>query len=66
MGFQISGTDGVWYDADAEIIDRDRVELKSSKVAKPKNVRFAFINFPLANLFSIGGLPVEPFRTDRP
>ena len=25
-----------------------------------------FINFPLANLFSIGGLPVEPFRTDRP
>jgi hypothetical protein len=28
--------------------------------------RFAFINFPLANLFSIGGLPVEPFRTDRP
>jgi sialate O-acetylesterase len=66
MGFQISGADGVWYDADAEIIDRDRVELKSSKVAKPKNVRFAFINFPLANLFSIGGLPVEPFRTDRP
>ena len=27
---------------------------------------FAFINFPMANLFSIGGLPVEPFRTDRP
>jgi sialate O-acetylesterase len=66
MGFQIAGEDGVWHDADAEIIDRDRVEVKSSKVAKPKNVRFAFINFPLANLFSIGGLPAEPFRTDRP
>jgi len=66
MGFQIAGADGVWYDAEATIIDRDRVEVSSPKVAKPKNVRFAFINFPMANLFSIGGLPVEPFRTDRP
>ncbi|RLT21049.1 MAG: sialate O-acetylesterase [Planctomycetota bacterium] len=66
MGFQIGGADGVWYDADAKIIDRDRVELSHASVAKPTKVRFAFINFPLANLFSIGGLPAEPFRTDRP
>jgi len=39
---------------------------RHKKVAPKPLPAFAFINFPLANLFSIGGLPVEPFRTDRP
>ncbi len=38
--FEISGEDGVWYGADAEIVGMDKIVLTSSNVAEPKKVRY--------------------------
>lgn len=66
LGFQIAGSDGNFYPADARIVGRERVDVSSSKVPAPVAVRYGFVNFPIVNLYGIGGLPAEPFRSDRP
>lgn len=66
LGFQLAGPDGVFHAADARIVGKDRVEVRSDRVSTPKAVRFGFVNFPVVNLFGIGGLPADPFRSDRP
>lgn len=65
VGFQIAGADRKFVDADARIVGKDRVEVRSAAVPDPKYVRFGFLNFPLVNLWSKDGLPAEPFRSDR-
>lgn len=65
LGFQLAGADGVFHPAEARIVGKDRVEVRSDRVSDPKAVRFAFVNFPVVNLYGIGGLPAEPFRSDR-
>jgi sialate O-acetylesterase len=45
-------------------VGKDRVELKSDKVAAPVAVRYAWADNPVCNLFSAEGLPVTPFRSD--
>ena len=66
LGFQLAGADGVFHPADARIVGKERVDVVSSKVPDPKAVRFGFVNFPVVNLYGVRGLPVEPFRSDRP
>ena len=63
-GFEISGEDGIFYFAKANIIG-DKVEVYHPKVVIPKMVRYGWSDSPIdANLFNTEGLPASPFRTD--
>jgi sialate O-acetylesterase len=63
-GFAICGEDRQWVWATARLVGADRVEVSSEAVAAPVAVRYAWADNPVCNLFSAGGLPVTPFRTD--
>jgi len=62
--FAIAGSDKQWRWADATI-DGDTVVVKSSDVANPVAVRYAYTMNPEgANLYNKEGIPASPFRTD--
>ena len=63
VGFEIAGSDKVFYPAKAEV-RRKSVVLTSDKVKEPVAVRYLFKDFAKAELFSTGGLPISSFRTD--
>jgi sialate O-acetylesterase len=63
QGFTIAGEDHVFVPAEATI-EGDKVVVWSDRVSKPVAVRYGWANYPLGNLWSKGGLPVSPFRTD--
>lgn len=63
LGFSIAGEDRVFHPAEA-VIKSGAVYVKSSAVAKPIAVRYAWANAPQANLTNASGLPASPFRTD--
>lgn len=63
--FAIAGADRQWHWAEAKIVGKDRIEVWSDLVPKPKAVRYAFNNNPEnPNLTNETGLPASPFRTD--
>lgn len=63
-GFEIAGEDKVFYYTKAEI-QGDKVIVFHPKGVKAVSVRYAWADAPIdANLFSVEGLPVSPFRTD--
>jgi sialate O-acetylesterase len=62
-GFTVAGEDRVFHPAEA-MIEGDKVVVSSDKVEKPVAVRYGWANYPLGNLWSKGGLPASPFRTD--
>lgn len=62
--FAIAGEDKKWHWADATI-DGETVVVKSSEVANPVAVRYAFSMNPAgANLYNKESIPASPFRTD--
>ncbi|MEO9892264.1 sialate O-acetylesterase [Aurantibacter sp.] len=61
--FFIAGEDKKFYPAKAKIID-DKVQVSSTKVKRPRAVRFAFTDTALPNLTNKEGLPASAFRTD--
>lgn len=61
--FEIAGPDKVFTKAQARV-KGNTIEVSSPAVSNPVAVRFAFRDAPEPNLFSKGGLPVIPFRTD--
>jgi len=62
--FAIAGADKKWHWAEATI-DGDTVVVKSSEVAQPVAVRYAYSMNPVgANLYNKEGIPASPFRTD--
>ncbi len=62
--FQIRGADGVWKWADAKIISRDTVEVRSPDIRQPVEVRYAWAMNPKgANLYNREGLPASLFKT---
>jgi len=62
--FAIAGTDKQWHWAEATIDGRE-VVVRSSEVAKPVAVRYAYSMNPQgANLYNKEGIPASPFRTD--
>ena len=63
-GFAIAGADRVFHWADAKIISKNEVELRSSEVRWPVAVRYAWHINPKGNLKGSSGLPACPFRTD--
>ncbi|MBB6053194.1 sialate O-acetylesterase [Armatimonas rosea] len=66
VGFTVAGSDGVFYPAEAVLEGTDRVVVTCAQVPSPKAVRYAFINFPITNLWNKEGLPANPFRSDMP
>jgi sialate O-acetylesterase len=64
VGFSIFDTKtGQWYDAQAKI-EKDKIIVWSDEAISPAQVRYAFGNTIIGNVFSKEGLPLCPFRTD--
>ncbi|HMN95192.1 MAG TPA: DUF1080 domain-containing protein [Phycisphaerales bacterium] len=62
-GFAIAGPDRRFFEADA-VIEGESVVVSSPFVDEPVAVRYAWSAAPRAWLFSGGGLPAAPFRSD--
>jgi len=63
-GFTIAGADRKFVWAEAAVTGKNRVVVRSDKVAKPVAVRYGWANNPQCNLYNQAGLPMVPFRTD--
>lgn len=63
-GFTISDAAGQWHEATAKI-DGKKIVVWSKKVKDPVEVRYAFSNTAIGDVFSSEGLPLTPFRTGR-
>ena len=63
-GFEIAGADRKFAWADAALMSRDTVELRTDAVKRPVAVRFGWANHPWATLYNSEGFPAETFRTD--
>ena len=61
-GFQIAGSDGVFFTASAHLV-KDTVVVSSPKVPAPVAVRYAWSGFPACSLYNGAGLPAFPFDT---
>ncbi len=67
QGFEIAGSDRVFYPAKAVKqfpFSRD-ITLSSDAVSEPVAVRYCFRNWLIGNVSSVFGLPLVPFRTDK-
>ncbi|MFI0429354.1 sialate O-acetylesterase [Mariniflexile sp. HMF6888] len=64
-GFEIAGDDKVFYPANAKIVDRKNVFVKSSMVPNPVAVRYAWCNWTIGTLYDTNLLPASSFRTDK-
>ena len=62
-GFEIAGSDNVFYPASAKIIN-EKVRVYSKKVKMPKRVRYGWKNYFDATLFNSEGLPASSFQTE--
>jgi len=63
-GFEIAGSDKVFYPATAKIIDRKTVLVISDKVPNPVAVRYDWNNWVQGTLLNTNLLPATSFRTD--
>lgn len=63
-GLQIAGADGKWQPADGEVKGNSLI-VSARGVKAPTQVRYCFDDATEGNLFTVAGLPVAPFRTDR-
>jgi sialate O-acetylesterase len=63
-GFEIAGSDKVFYPAVAKIIDRKTVLVSSDKVPIPVAVRYDWNNWVNGTLLNTNLLPASSFRTD--
>jgi sialate O-acetylesterase len=62
QGFEIAGNDGVFAPA-AATVSGDSLTVSSPTVSAPRYVRYAWANYPAANLYNAVGLPAAPFTT---
>lgn len=64
-GFEICGADGVFVDAEAEIINgSDKVKVWSDKVNDPVEIRYCYRNYKEGNLRNNVDLPALPFKAE--
>jgi sialate O-acetylesterase len=62
LGFEIAGADGNFVPATAKI-DGETIWVNSPSVGEPRYVRYAWKNFPQANLYNQADLPASPFTS---
>jgi len=62
-GFEVSGVNGIYVSAQAEI-KNDEVVVSSSSVASPTHVRYAWSDGSVASLFNKEGLPASTFISE--
>lgn len=65
-GFEVAGDDRKFYPAKARLSwpVSDRITVESDSVKNPVAVRYAFRNCIEANVLTVMGTPLAPFRTD--
>lgn len=61
QSLELAGADGVYHPAMGRI-ERDTLVVTAAPVKEPVAVRYAWRNFPEANLYGGSGLPVVPFQ----
>jgi len=62
--FVMAGEDRTFVVASADVTGPDTVTVSADGIEQPVAVRYAWTSDPKCNLFSKGGLPATPFRTD--
>ncbi|MCF0175250.1 MAG: sialate O-acetylesterase [Bacteroidales bacterium] len=62
-GFELSGDDGLFHEAEARI-EGDKVVLRSDKVPQPSAARYGWQPYTEANLVNGAGFPASTFLTD--
>lgn len=62
LGFEVAGSSGVFYNADA-LIEENKIIAYAKEVNAPIAVRYAWADNSPANLYNRSGLPAVPFRT---
>lgn len=65
-GFEIAGHDGVFYPAMAKYGKDESLTLSAAQVLAPTAARYCFSNIATPTFLNRYGLPLLPFRTDRP
>jgi sialate O-acetylesterase len=60
--FEIAGPDGVFHPAKATV-DHDKIVAVSDKVKEAKQIRYAWADDSVPNLFNGAGLPASPFKS---
>lgn len=60
QALELAGADGVFHRAEARI-ERETLVVSSRAVPQPEAVRYAWSNYPEANLANSAGLPAVPF-----
>lgn len=70
FGFSVCGKDGIYVNADAEVVSKDTVRISSEYVTEPVGVAYAYgVSNQTANLYSsLNGektLPVSTFITEK-
>lgn len=63
-GFEVAGSDRVFYPAEAEVYNNTQIKVSCDKVKRPVAVRYGFRDFQLGNVANLRELPMYPFRTD--
>lgn len=63
-GFEVAGSDKVFYPAKAEVFNNLQIKVTCDKVAQPVAVRYCFRDFQIGNVANLRELPLYPFRTD--
>ena len=63
-GFEVAGSDKVFYPAKAEVFNNLQIKVPCDKVAQPVAVRYCFRDFQPGYVANLRELPLYPFRTD--
>jgi len=61
-GFEVAGVDGEFVAATAKV-EGETVVVSSPQIAEPRFVRYAWANYPAANLYNGAGLPAGTFTS---
>lgn len=65
-GFEAAGADGVFHPATARETSDLAIEVSCPEAGEIKAVRYNFKNFAIGKVFDMMGMPLVPFRTDKP
>lgn len=63
-GFTVAGEDKKFVKAQGKILPDGRIEVWADSVKEPVAARYGWADNPVVNMYSAGGLPLTPFRTD--